>query len=215
GVGVARSALVTARDNGTLAGATVHIPGGPFGGDGDVLAANTAGTSITASYDSTTETLTLSGSDTLAHYQTVIDHVTFTTPSHNPTNYGSDPTRTVTWVLNDGAGSNNLSAPATTTVTIGVTDDVSTLVRVPASVTFQTGTTITLAALASVTDPDSLTLASATVSITGGTFAGDGDVLAADTTGTSITASYDSTNEVLTLTGSDTLAHYNAVLDSI
>ena len=81
--------------------------------------------------------------------------------------------------------------------------------------TFATGATIALATLASVADPDNLTLASATVKITGGTFAGDGDVLAADTTGTSIAASYDSTTETLTLTGSDTLAHYQQVLDSV
>ena len=34
---------------------------------------NTTGTSITASYNAATETLTLSGSDTLAHYQQVLD----------------------------------------------------------------------------------------------------------------------------------------------
>ena len=56
---------------------TVAITGGSFSGDGDVLSANTAGTSITASYDSGTQTLTLSGSDTLAHYQQVLDAVSF------------------------------------------------------------------------------------------------------------------------------------------
>ena len=66
------------------------ITGGTFAGDGDVLAANTAGTSITASYNSTTETLTLTGSDTLAHYQPVLDSVTFSSTSDNPTNFGSD-----------------------------------------------------------------------------------------------------------------------------
>ena len=46
-------------DGTTLVGATVHIAGGTFAGDGDVLSANTAGTSITAVYDDTTETLTI------------------------------------------------------------------------------------------------------------------------------------------------------------
>ena len=209
------SVTVADVDNQTLVGATVKIVGGTFAGDGDVLATSTAGTSITASYDSTTETLVLSGSDTLAHYQTVLDKITFVTPTDNPTDYGSDPTRIVTWVLNDGSGSNNLSAAQTETINVTATNDAPTLSGVPAGVTFATGTTITLATLASVADPDNLTLASATVSITGGTFAGDGDVLAADTAGTGITASYDSTTEKLTLTGSDTLAHYNAVLESI
>ena len=54
-----------------------------------------------------------------------------------------------------------------------------------------------------------------TVSITAGSFANDGDVLAASTTGTAITASYDSTNEILTLSGTDKLANYQAVLDTV
>ena len=73
-----------------------------------MLAVNVAGTSITASYNAATETLMLSGSDTLAHYQQVLDSVTFSSGS-NPTNSGANPTRTLTWTLNDGAGSNNLS----------------------------------------------------------------------------------------------------------
>ena len=209
------SVTVSDPDNQTLAGATVQITGGTFAGDGDVLASDTTGTSITASYNAATETLTLSGSDTLAHYQQVLDKVTFTTPSDNPTDYGADATRTVTWLLNDGSGSNNLSAAQTSTISITAINDAPTLSGVPANVTFATGATITLASLAAASDPDNLDLASATVSITGGTFAGDGDVLSFSTAGTSITASYDTANEVLTLTGSDTLANYQTVLDSI
>jgi len=53
------------------------------------------------------------------------------------------------------------------------------------------------------------------VALSGGTFAGDGDVLAVDTSGTAITASYDSATETLTLSGTDTLAHYQSVLDTV
>ena len=82
----------------------MKITGGTFAGDGDVLAANTTGTSITASYNSATETLMLSGTDTLAHYQQVLDsRRPSSSTSDNPTNYGSDATRTVTWVVNDGS----------------------------------------------------------------------------------------------------------------
>jgi hypothetical protein len=98
-------------DNHTLTNATVSVGGG-FAGDGDVLGFSTAGTSITASYNSSTETLTLTGSDTLVHYQSVLDSVTFTSGA-NPTNSGANPTRTVTWLVNDGSASNNLSATTT------------------------------------------------------------------------------------------------------
>src|SRR5262249_59990688 len=88
-------------DSTKLTSATVKITGGTFAGDGDVLSFNTNGTSITASYDSTNEVLLLSGSDTLADYRLVLDSVLFSTPSDNPTDFGADPTRTVTWTVAD------------------------------------------------------------------------------------------------------------------
>ncbi len=202
-------------DNVNLASATVKIIGGTFVGDGDVLAATTTGTSITASYNSSTETLTLSGADTLAHYQTVLDSVAFNA-GENPNDYGSNPTRTLTWVLNDGSASNNLSTPVTSTVSITNVNDPPTISSVASVVSVRSAQpTVTVSPNAAVSDPDNLTLAGATVSIAGGTFAGDGDVLAATTTGTGIATSYNSTTETLTLTGTDTLAHYAQVLDSV
>src|SRR5262249_48742918 len=73
-------------------------------------------TSIAASYDAATETLMLTGTDTLANYSRVLQSVTFTSTNTNPGNFGADQTRTVTWVLNDGNASNNLSAPVTSTI---------------------------------------------------------------------------------------------------
>src|SRR5262249_10516058 len=82
------------------------------------------------------------------------------------------------------------------------------LFGVATSVSFSAGQTVPLSPWATVLDPDDPTLASATVAITGDTFAGDGDVLGFNTSGTSITASYNSTTETLVLSGTDTLAHY-------
>src|SRR5205085_9128640 len=90
-----------------------------FAGDGDVLgvgAGGLAGTGISASYDAGTETLTLTGIDTLAHYQQALEHVTFSSISSNPTNSGLNPTRTVEWQVNDGSAANNLSAVQDTTI---------------------------------------------------------------------------------------------------
>jgi VCBS repeat-containing protein len=95
-------ALTLTDDGTTLAFATVHIADGTFAGDGDVLAANTAGTSITASYDAATETLTLSGHDTVAHYQQVLRTVTFASSSSTPADHGAYPTRTIEWQVSDG-----------------------------------------------------------------------------------------------------------------
>jgi hypothetical protein len=207
-------ASVSDPDNLNLVGATASITTGTFAGDGDVLAANTSGTSITASYNSTTETLLLSGTDTLAHYQSVLDSVAFNSTSLNPTDYGSILAHQVVWLLNDGSGSSNLSTAATTTVTITPVHQPPTLTSVAVADTLPLNQTITVSPHIAVSDPDSLTIANATLALTGGTFAGDGDVLAAIATG-NITVSYNTTSETLTLTGSDTLAHYTSVLDSV
>jgi VCBS repeat protein/FG-GAP repeat protein len=50
----------------------------------------------------------------------VIDSVAFHAGA-NPTNFGANPTRMLSWMLNDGNPSHNLSVPATTTVTIAPT----------------------------------------------------------------------------------------------
>jgi VCBS repeat-containing protein len=57
-------------------------------------------------------------------------------------------------------------------------------------------------------------LSGATVKITGG-FAGDGDLLSDNTSGTGITASWNAATETLVLSGTDTAAHYSAVLDQV
>jgi FG-GAP-like repeat len=180
-----------------------------------VLAVLTAGTSITASYNATSEVLTLSGSDTLAHYQQVLDSLLFSSTSDNPTNYGSNLSRVLTWTVNDGSASNNTNAPQFTTVAITAINDAPTLSNVAGAANVLPQQTITISPALSVSDPDSFTLSNATVKITGGTFVGDGDVLAATTAGTAIAASYNSSTETLTLTGTDTLAHYQSVLDSV
>src|SRR5262249_57455329 len=116
---------ITDPDNLTLASATVAIGNGTFVGDGDTLSA-TGTSSITVSYNSSTETLVLTGTDTLAHYKSVLTSVTFSS-GENPTNFGSNPTRTVVRTLNDGSASNNLSTPVSETVSITTINDPPTL----------------------------------------------------------------------------------------
>jgi hypothetical protein len=95
-------------------GATVTISAGAV--LGDVLAAVTAGTNITAVFNGT-DTLTLTGTDTLANYQAVLRSVTFTNTGENPTDSGASTSRTITWVVRD-----NYDVPsASTTSTVAVT----------------------------------------------------------------------------------------------
>jgi hypothetical protein len=197
-----------------LASATISISGGTFAGDGDVLTASTVGTPlITATYNSSTETLTLTGFDTLSHYDQVLDSLVFSSTSNNPTNFGSNTTRTVTWSANDG--SLTASAPTPTTVTVNPINNAPSLNSVASSVALTQFQSVTLSPALTVSDPDNLTLTGATVRITAGTFPGDGDILSASSVGTNIAVSYDSSTETLTLTGTDTLADYQQVLDGV
>ena len=78
-----------------------------------MLAATTAGTGITANYNAATGVLTLTGNDTLAHYQQVLDSVTYVSTSDNPTNFGTQTSRTISWVVNDGALNNGTTQTTT------------------------------------------------------------------------------------------------------
>ena len=156
--------------------------------------------------------LTLTGSTSVANYQTALRSITFSSTSDNPTNSGASASRTISFTANDGALS---STAATSTVNVTPIND-APLIAGTSGVTdsfFQQGMPVTLDAAVTTSDVDGTTLASATVSITGGLLAGD--TLAADTTGTGITASYNTTTGVLTLSGADTIAHYNQVLQHV
>ncbi len=112
------SVTVTDPDSTDLVGATVTISGG-FSGDGDVLAAVSlaavgTNSALVANYDSSTETLILSGTNTLANYELVLDTVTFFSNAADPTEGGVHPTRSVSWTLNDGASSSQGRAPTET-----------------------------------------------------------------------------------------------------
>ncbi|TJW31246.1 MAG: hypothetical protein E5V49_17380, partial [Mesorhizobium sp.] len=94
------SLTISDDDNATLLGAVVRISAGGF--VGDELAAITTGTSISATWNAANGTLSLSGSDTLAHYEQVLRTVTFSSTSENPTDFGGNNTRTIEWQVNDG-----------------------------------------------------------------------------------------------------------------
>jgi hypothetical protein len=185
--------------NGDLTGATVSITSGLL--PGDILTANTAGTTITAGYSN--GVLTLTGADTVADYKTVLQSVKFSSNGSDPTSEGTDTSRGISWTVNDGA--------STTTATSSVNVSAVPTVVAGADVSFQAGPNKTVVLDAPIGVFDDTPLTGATVTIAGGFQSGD--VLAANTNGTSITASYN--NGVLTLSGNDTQQHYQAVMASV
>jgi uncharacterized repeat protein (TIGR01451 family) len=93
----------------TLASATVTIGSYISGDTLDVTSPNGLTVSVAAGV------LTLSGTASLATYQTALDSVSYSfTPSDgDPTDGGTDTSRTITWIVNDGTAT---STPVTSTV---------------------------------------------------------------------------------------------------
>ncbi len=179
----------------TLAGATVSISGGLQSGD----ALNfTTQNGITGGYAN--GVLTLTGSASLANYQTALDSVTFSTTSTNAA------ARTVTWKASDGVNSSN-----TVTSTVDIASTPPVLAGAGNTVNYTLGGTAqAVDAGLTVADTSSATLSGATVSISGGLQSGDALNF---TTQNGITGSY--ANGVLTLSGSASLANYQTALDSV
>ncbi|MHC5767887.1 MAG: beta strand repeat-containing protein [Nostoc sp.] len=95
-------------NNTTLAGVTITITNF-FNGAAESLNATAIG-NITSTYNSTTGTLTLSGTDTIANYQQVLNSLTYNNTAAATAN------TTIEFVVNDGQGFSNTSAVATTTL---------------------------------------------------------------------------------------------------
>ncbi|WP_048861918.1 beta strand repeat-containing protein, partial [Acidisphaera rubrifaciens] len=198
------TATVVSPNGQNLAGATVHVSGGTFSGDGDTLAAVTAGTGISAAYNAATETLTLSGDDTAAHYTQVLDSLTFATGSTNPSNGGADPTRTLTWSVTDGL---TASASATSVVAL----QFSPIVTAGATVTYTPGGgAVPADPSLAIAAPPGDTILGASVAISSGeqatdtlTYTGHAGISGAFAGG------------VLTFTGAASVATYQTLLDSV
>jgi hypothetical protein len=194
--------------------ATVRItnllnPGSEF------LAASTAGTNITATYAADFGSLELRGWDSVANYQQVLRSVTYNNTSQNPT----AGARSIQFSVNDSMANSN-QAIATVTV-IPVNDaPVIDLNGNDAGNSFSTSFTEDGGAVAiaspnlSLTDVDSTQVNTAIVRITN-PFDGVAEVLAANTAGTNITATYAAGFGILELRGWDSLANYQQVLRSV
>ncbi|MFB9266321.1 beta strand repeat-containing protein, partial [Bradyrhizobium erythrophlei] len=191
-------------DNATLASATVKISSNYVSGQ-DVLGfTNTP--NITGSFNAATGTLTLTGTDTVANYQAALASVTYFNTSSNP----SALDRTVTITANDGVLD---SAPATDTIHVTPVDDAPVVTAGHALSYTEKQAATAIDPAITVSDVDSANLASATVQISGNYVSGQ-DVLGF-TAQNGITGSFNSTTGTLTLSGSSSVANYQAALASV
>src|SRR6202011_4835680 len=146
------SVTVSDVDNTNMASASVAISVG-FAVGQDVLDANVTGTSIGKSYNTATGVLALTGSDTKAHYQQVLDSVTYFNSSDNPS--GAD--RTINYTVNDGALNSNTS---TSTVHVTPVNDAPVVTATGNLAYTENQAATAIAPSLTVTDPDNTTLSS-------------------------------------------------------
>jgi hypothetical protein len=208
---------ITDVDGGHLASATVQITGGTFSSnedsaDDDNLGIGAglqqsgliAGTNINVSWNQATSTLTLTGYDTLANYEAALAAVRYQATGDNPTNYGANPSRTITWTVSDGAigipgGEQNSD---TSTLNIAGNDDAPVNTTGAAVATNEDAASVAVPGL-SVSDVDSSSL-TVTLAVGRGTLTLGGTAGLAFSTG-------DGTNDA-TMTFTGTAAAINAAL---
>ena len=206
-------------DSANMASATVTISNNFVAGQ-DVLGF-TDQNGIHGSYNAATGTLTLTGSASVANYKTALNSVTYFNSSDNPS--GLD--RTVSYTVNDGSLDSNTS---TSTVHVTPVNDapvvtfgaITGFTEPPNGTPAASSAPVTIAPSLAITDIDSSNLTSATfvlndlkpsdaLSISGHAGA-SGDI-----GGIHFNISSTAGTETVALTGTDTLAHYNSVLDLI
>ncbi len=198
---------LTDPDSTQISGATVSITGG-FASAEDELAFTTQN-GISGTYDSGTGILTLTGASSVANYQTALRSVTYENSSDTP----STADRTVSFRANDGSATDNLSNIATRDVTVSPTNDAPVVTTSAGNTAYDEGDgATTIDDSVTVSDLDDTNIESAVVRISAN-FQSD-DFLEFVNTAT-ITGIYDTGTGVLTLSGTDTEANYEAALRSV
>jgi len=189
-------------DSTSMSSATVKISGN-FESGADVLAFTNTST-ITGAWDARAGTMTLTGSDSVANYQAALRSVTFDNTSQgNQSALG----RTIDFTVNDGTTD---STAYSSTVSVNIVPVVSSSTN---TVTITQGAATAVNAGLTLSDADGTNQSSATVKISGN-FESGADVLAFTNTST-ITGAWDAQTGTMTLTGSDSVANYQAALRSV
>ncbi|MEH1796410.1 beta strand repeat-containing protein [Nostoc sp.] len=195
---------VSDTDSPNLASATVTITSGFVSAQDILTFINQNG--IIGSYNNNTGVLTLTGSSSVANYQTALQSITYTNSSENP----NTTPRTVSFVVDDGTAS---STALTRNINITAVNDAPVATATNSALAYTENAIIAIDSGFTVSDADTTNLANATVSISSG-FISAQDTLAF-TNQNGITGSYNSSTGILTLTGSSSVANYQTALRSI
>ncbi len=181
-------------------------------GVAESLSANTAGTVISAAYNPTNRTLSLSGVDTVANYQKVLRTITYNNSAASPT-LGQ---RYVQTTVFDGGLT---SSARTTTIQVQAVNYAPVVTTSATSLTYVRNTAaIVVDSALTITDADAqplpyAQLQQAQVIISGGFVPGQDQLVYTNTAG--IPGTFNPTTGILTLTGYTSIANYITALRSV
>lgn len=163
---------------------------------------------ITGSYDETTGVLLLSGRDTKANYQAALRSIDYRNSTVNPT----VSTRTIEFEIYDWDDVSNTQSRNINVIDTDITPTLSNIELTDIDYVEDDGA-IEITALLTLEDFDDTDMVSATISISNNYFLGE-DYLDFTDTG-NITGSFATGTGILTLTGTDTKANYQAALRAV
>ncbi|MCA9162918.1 MAG: beta-propeller fold lactonase family protein, partial [Planctomycetales bacterium] len=188
---------------------TSAIPGTPDGAS-ELLAWSTSGGSITATPDANNHSVTFTGGSSLAEYEQVLRSITYRNTSDNP----NTTPRAILAVVSDGSSTGSMF----NRINITAIDDPPTLGGVePAGLAYTENDPATIiSSTITPADLDSTSLSAATIAIAANFQSGE-DVLAfqGDAPSGITVGSFDTSTGVLQLTGTASIAAYQAALRSI
>ncbi|MCK5405197.1 MAG: hypothetical protein KAI75_08185, partial [Desulfobulbaceae bacterium] len=196
--------LVTDINDTELVSATITISAGYMAGEDFLAFADANG--ITGSWDPASGVLSLTGTSLMGNYQAALRSITYENTSDNP----DTGDRTISYKANDGSYD---SMVVTSTVTITAVNDAPVVTAGGALNYSEDDAATVIDTSITVADAENNNITSATISISSGYMNGQ-DVLGFTDIG-NIAGSWDAPTGVLTLTGTDTVANYQAALRSV
>lgn len=204
---VTNSIVVTDIDNTHLHSATVKITGNHHPGE-DVLV-HAAVSGVSGNWDALTGILSFNGVATLSDYQALLRSVSYQNTAEDP----SSLSRQIEFTVNDGTID---SAGVTRTVQITPVNDAPLLSSIETSNLsyLENGGSIAITSTIELSDVDNTLVDSAVVRIQPGRYLQGADRLLFSNTA-NITGHWNDNAGVLTLSGTDTVANYQAALRSV
>ena len=205
-VAITNTMTATDIDNINLASAIISISSN-YASDQDQLTFVNAN-NIAGSWNAISGTMTLSGSSSVANYQSALRSVKYINNSPNP----NTALRTITFTANDGVAS---SFPETRNISINATNNPPVLTD-PSSTSLnytENGLPLQLTGTITAADDDNTQLVSAMIDISTGYQIGQDTLIFTPVGG--ITGSFDRNNGTLNLSGTSLVANYQTALRSV